>query len=109
MEKIARYTLIATLIGVTAYALSTPVKADGFFVEGQVNQNLDTSTDYIRWKAGEGIVPIEGIATLSVGYAVKPTDTTKVAFGISHYSNPWTGDDKGGNGVFLKGCIGLGC
>lgn len=109
MESIARYTLIATLIGVAVYALATHVKADGFFIEGQVNQNFDASTDYIRWKAGEGIVPIEGLATLSVGYAIKPTDATKVAFGVSHYSNPWTGDDYGGNGLFIKGCVGGGC
>ncbi len=103
--------LIATLIGVVVYAAfnPAPAKADGFFIEGQINKNLDSATDYNRWKAGEGIVPIEGIATLSIGYAVKPTDVTKVAFGVSHYSNPWTGDDYGGNGVFIKGCIGGGC
>ena len=101
--------LIVTLVGCVVYALTTPAKADGFFIEGQVNKNLDTATDYIRWKGGEGIVPVEGIATLSIGYAVKPTDATKVAFGVSHYSNPWTGDDYGGNGLFIKGCVGGGC
>ena len=109
MEQVARYTLIAVLIGVAAYALSTPAKADGWFVEGQLNKNLDSATDYLRWDAEDGIVPIEGVATLSIGYAVKPTDATKIAFGISHYSNPWTGDDYGGNGLFIKGCFGKGC
>jgi hypothetical protein len=109
MEKIARYTLIATMIVVAIYALATPAKADGFFVESQVNQNLDSSTDYFRREAGGGIVPIEGLATLSIGYAVKLNSAIKVAFGVSHYSNPWTGNDYGGNGLFIKGCFGKGC
>ena len=108
----SKLTMLALAV-ITAIVLLLTVwqkaYADGFFVEGQVNQNLDTSTDYVRWKGAEGIVPIEGIATLSLGYAVKPTDNTKVAVGVSHYSNPWTGYDYGGNGLFIKGCVGNGC
>ena len=97
------------IIGVLAVSsVFNTVQADGFFVEGQINQNMDTATDYTRWKDGSA-VPIEGIATLSAGYAIKPADNTKVAFGISHYSNPWTGEDYGGNGLFIKGCVGNGC
>lgn len=106
MEKII---LIATLIGVVVYAAFNPVKADGFFIEGQLNRNLDTSTDYIRWDDVEGIIPIEGLATLSVGYSIKTSEYSKIGLGVSHTSNPWTSDDYGQNNIFIKACFGGGC
>ena len=100
MLALAVFTAIVLLLTVWQKAY-----ADGFFVEGQVNQNLDTATDYHRWK-NENIVPIEGLATLSIGYSVKTSRHSKIGFGISHTSNPWTPDDYGQNNIFIKGCLG---
>lgn len=108
MSKLTTLALAVITAIILLLSVWQKAYADGFFVEGQINQNQDSNTDYYRWK-NENIVPIEGIATLSLGYAVKPTDNTKVAVGVSHYSNPWTGNDYGGNGLFIKGCVGNGC
>jgi hypothetical protein len=104
MGKIARYTLIATLIGVTAYALSTPAKADsGFVVRGTVEKNLDSASDY--WQDGK---KMQGSALVQVGYKLQG-ENGALESGIFHLSNPFSSTDYGMNGVYISGCFGKGC
>lgn len=103
--KIMNKSIIAAIMLMS----SVTAQADGLYMKGTVAANLDSATDYLDCSnPEEGCKPMQGMATLEAGYAVD-TSFGQVSAGVIHYSNPFTGKDYGGNGLFISGCVGEGC